>query len=351
METGNESTEKVVPETDEAPAGDSDDDSASLEADSADSSDDDSDDDDAEDSGDDSSGAKDLFLAGDKAGALKALGLDPKILDVSDAKFRTMRQGLKAADTALAAATAKEAAGLAAEAKAAELYEQGKKELGPVLQLRRMLAKGDYMSAKDLLEALAPPGTTYQQIAEGIALAAKGMSPSEQLYRRRLRELDEREQKEKDEKVKPPEKTVSTDTGRNLEGAKKMLAGTALADVAGAAEALVRVAAENWDAEKRGFRVPRAKLVELVSKDPVISQLLELKTLKAKTKTKAAEVKEIVREEKTGRFRERPRAESKLTPEQQAQARRDAEFKASVAEAAAMERRERVRAGAGKGRR
>jgi len=317
---------------------------------------DDEGDDDADDASEDSAssdlaGIKELFLSGDKAGALKALGLDPKVLDLNDAKFRTMRQGLKEADAKLTAAAAKEAEVKAAEARTAEMYERGKKELGPVLQLQRMLAKGDYMSAKDLLEALAPPGTTYQQIAEGIAAAAKGMSPAEQLYRRKLREIDEKEQAAKAPEKKEPEKPAAVDTGKNLEGAKKALVGTALADIPGAAEALVKVAAEHWDPVKKGLKLPRAELIKLVQKDPVISQLLELKQLKAKKAGKAPEPEPEVKRDTKGRFRERPRVDSKLTPEQQRKAKQEADFKASVAQAAAMERQARRAAGAGKGRR
>lgn len=323
------------------------------EADDSDAADDDGDEESEESSDDSAAKARELFLAGDKAAAAKALGLDPKVFDLSDAKFRTMRQGLKAADEKLAEAEKVKAEGIAAQAKAENMYKQGKEELGPVLQLRRLLAKGDYLAAKDMLEALAPPGTTYQQIAEGIALAAKGMSPSEQLYRRRLRELDEKEQKEKAEKEKPPEKPAVTDPGKNLEGAKKMLANTALADIPNAAETLVRIAAENWDPVKKGFKVPRAELVKLVQKDPVISQLLELKQLRAK-KGKAPEstpAAEATRDKK-GRFQERSRErQSKLTPEQSAEAKREKDFRDSIAQAAAMERQERRRAGAGKGRR
>lgn len=293
--------------------------------------------------------ARELFLAGDKAKALKKLGLDPKVLDLNDAKFRTMRQGLKEADTKLTEATRLHTEATAAQAETKRMYELGKKELGPVLQMKRLLAKGDFASAKDLLEACAPPGTTYRQIAEGIAAAASGMSAAEQLYRRKLRELDAAEHEKAPE---PEKKAPPADAGKNLEGAKKMLTSTPLDGIPGAAEALVRIAAENWDAEKKGFKVPRAKLLELVKKDPIVAGLLELKALKAK-KAKAEEVDEPeetlpVKRDPKGRFRERPRAESKLTPEQQAQAKREADFKTSIAEAAAMERAQTRQVGKGR---
>lgn len=346
-------------EADEAGAdGQSDDDASDEAGDESDDADADESDGDEDDEGEDSeepeakslSSIKEKFLAGDKVGALKALGLDPKILDLNDAKFRTMRQGIKAADEKLAAATEKETKATNDLAEVQRMYKKGQEELGPVLALRRMLAKGDYLSAKDMLEALAPPGTTYQQIAEGIALAAKGMSPSEQLYRRRLRELDEKEQREKAEKEKPPEKPAPTADSKNLEGAKKALASTPLADIPGAAEALVRIAAEHWD-PKGGLKKPRAELIKLVAKDPVISQLLELKQLKAK-KGKAPEPPTTSPRDRKGRFQERSRErKSNLSPEQLREQQREREFRDSVAQAAAMERQERRKAGAGKGRR
>lgn len=314
--------------------------------------------DEAEDGADDAapsgeSAAKELLLAGDKAGALKALGLDPKILDLNDAKFRTMRQGLKAADEKVAEATRLHAEAVAAQAETKRLYEKGQKELGPVLQMRRLLAKGDYASAKDLLESLAPPGTTYRQIAEGIAAAASGMSAAEQLYRRKLRELDEQEQKKAEPEKKP---APAGDTNKNLEGAKKMLSSTDLKDIPGAAEALVRVAAENWDAEKKGFKVPKAKLVELVRQDTVIAQLLELRALKAAKGKKAPEPEPEAEEDeekprdKTGRFRERPRRPPapKLTPQQEKEAAAERRFQASLAAAREMEKSAQRKTGKGR---
>jgi uncharacterized membrane-anchored protein YhcB (DUF1043 family) len=338
------------------------DDSADAGSEGADTDADDGageDDDDSSDAGaSGSSAAKELFLSGDKAGALKALGLDPKILDLNDAKFRTMRQGLKEADTKLAEATRLHTEATAKQEETKRMYELGKKELGPVLQMKRLLAKGDYASAKDLLEALAPPGTTYRQISEGLAAAASGMSAAEQLYRRKLRELDEQEQKKAE--PEPEKKAPASDPNRDLEGARKVLTvhGKDLLDVPGAAEALVRVAREHWDAEKKGFKVPRAKLVELVRKDTVISQLLELKALKAKGVSQSStapsaseddEEEQTTPRDKSGRFRERPRQppKPKLTPEQQRAADREAKLRKSIAEAAAMEKASQR----GKGRR
>jgi hypothetical protein len=352
--------EPGTPETDDTTDGVEEPDGAS-DADDSSSADsgDDSEEDESEDSGeasDDVDAIRQKFVDGDVDEALKSLGLDPKILEVNGPKLKAMREGLKAAKELDINATIKLQAAKEAEEKAASLYEAGKKELGPVLKLQRLLGKGDFMAAKDLLEALAPKGTTYKQIAEGIAAAARGMSPAEELYRRRLREMDEEEQRKKDAETEAAKKATEPDPAvlaqKNLDGAKALLAKTAFADIPGAPEALVALAAKNWDPVKKGLKVPKDQLVKLLEKDPVVGGLLELKRLKAgKPGTKGKTPEPEVKRDPKGRFRERPRAESKLTPEQQREARKAQDFKNSVAEAAAMERRERRAAGAGKGRR
>lgn len=322
----------------------------------------DEDDDSAEDEGEDSSAAsgdvdaiRQKFLDGDVDEALKDLGLDPKILEVNGPKLKAMREGLKAARELEASAAVKLTESQAKAKWADQVIADGKAKYGHLVDLKLALGKGDFTAARDLLEALAPEGTTYKQIAEGLARAAAGMSPSERIYRDKLRKMAEDERKAAEaaeaEKNKPVEQKPEVLAQKNLDGAKKLLEKTTFSDIPGAAEKLVQLAAENWDPVKKGLKVPKEQLVKLLEKDPVIGQLLELKQLKAKKAGGKAPAKveaPAVRDPK-GRFRERPA--SKLTPEQQHEARRAAEFKASVAQAAAMERQERRAAGAGKGRR
>lgn len=266
---------------------------------------------------------------------MKALGLDPKVIDVNDAKLRAMRQGLKEARERDAAATTK--------AKQVEIaLAEGKRQYGPLVDLKLALAAGDFAAAKDLLEALAPQGTSYKQIAEGIARAAAGMSPSEALYRKKLREM-EAENARKAEEAKAQEERTKTEQSaadtakRNLEGAKRMLSKTPFESIPGAAEKLVELAAANWDPVKKGLKVPREQLVKELEKDPVIGGLLELKRLKAAGGRPPAQPKDEkpAAERRDGKGRFQPRTQR---PERD---KGQDEFAAALAEASRLEAAER----------
>lgn len=265
---------------------------------------------------------KQSILDGDLDGAVKALGLDPKVLQINGPKFRAMRQGLKQAKEAQTIATARLTEAQTKAKWAEDVIAEGKAKYGDLIGLKHALKAGEFTAARDILEALLPEGASLVDVAKELSRTASEMSASERLYRDKLRKLAASERK-----VEEPPAVAPTppDPQKNLEGAKRMLEATDLKDVPGAAEALVKVAAQHWDAEKKGFRVPRSQLLELVRKDAVVSQLLELRSLKAAKQTpKAAPVK----------VRER----GKLTPEQSEQARQEAAFRASILEAAALER-------------
>lgn len=315
--------------------------------------------DESKDSGSESLDAiKQKFLDGDIEDALKDLGLDPKILEVNGPKLVAMRKGLKEAKEAEARANAKLEQGVHAEERAKAIIADGKKQYGHLVDLKNALRLGEYTAARDILEALAPEGTTYKQIAEGLAKAAQGMSPSEQVYRKKLRELAEKERKDAEaaEAAKAEQTTkVTTEqlAQKNLDGAKKLLANTELADIPGAAEELVKLAAANWDPAKKGLKVPREQLVKDLAKHPVIGQLLELKRLKAGGKGKPApktEAPAVDRDRNTGKFKKVDRALDK-NRKADPKAKEKDEFAAALAEATRMEAAERRSRNAGKGRR
>lgn len=260
-----------------------------------------SDSDDADDAGDDDGSPEDdeddgsvpdlsavgqLFVDGDLAGACKALGIDPKILKVSEPKFKAMREGLREARQLKTEAETIKKAGDAALTQAQQIIAAGKKEYGHLVDLKNSLALGDYSAAKDILEELAPKGTTYQQIAEGIVLAAKGASPAEAAYKRRLRELEkekaEREAAEAAERTKAEEAAAARAMAeKNLRGAEARLKGTDFDGVEGAAAKLVEIVSQNWDYERKGLKIKPEKCLELLGQDPVISKLVKLKKLEA----------------------------------------------------------------------
>jgi hypothetical protein len=310
-----------------------------------------SDDEDGEKAADDAVGVESLqsvgalFTDGDVAGACKLLGIDPKILNINVPKFEAMRKGLKEVKTREASALAAQAAAVQKEANAAAVVADAKKQYGQLVDLKLSLKKGDFYAAKEILEALAPDGTTYQQIAEGLAAAHKGTSPSEVAYRRKLRELAAKEAKDAEDaqaaKAKQDETAAeSARVERNRAGATKLLKGTLFEGLPGAEDALIKLAADNWDPVKKGLKVPPAALVKLLAKDPLLGAAAELKRLKAgkpaaapvvapKVKVRTAPV---VERDENGKFRN-PRSGPKTDKVTAAENDR----KAAIAEAARME--------------
>jgi hypothetical protein len=274
------------------------------------------------------------FVDGDVTGACKALGIDPKILNINVPKYEAMRKGLKEAKALKTAADAKEVAAAAKEARSEAILVSGRKQFGPLASLQVSLRNGDFYAAKEILEGMAPPGTTYQQIAEGIAAAHKGASPSEVAYRRKLRELADKETKDAEAAQTAAqaaqaatEETARTE--RNRAGAEKLLKGTSFDGLPGAADALIKLAADNWDPVKKGLKVPAAQLVKLLAKDPVIGQLAELKRLKGKPVVAPVVTPPAVVRNRKGRFEATKPADKKAAAE--------VERQAAIAEAARME--------------
>lgn len=318
--------------------------------DGTDDSDDGADDDaDADDDSEPTAGSraledvKELFLNGDKDAAMKALGLDPKVLDVNPAKLKAMREGLKEARETKAKADTLFRDAAAKEANAQAIIADGKKQYGPLVDLKLALKAGDFTAAHDILLALTPEGTTYRQVAEGMARAASTMTPSERIYRDKLRKLaeDERKAEEARERAKQEEASKTnqqTEAQRNLAGATRLLEKTELSDIPGAAAKLVELAAKEWDPVTKGLKVSREELVKRLEKDPVIGGLLELKRLKANGgKPPARPAPPVEREKGSGKFKSRRTPAAAADPKQK---ERD-EFAAAMAEATRMEAAER----------
>jgi hypothetical protein len=325
---GGDSAEREAPDTDDA----------ADDADGADS---------AEDEDGDSSdavGAADIgrqIVDGDLAGACKLLGIDPKILNVNVPKFEAMRKGLKESRAREAAAVAAETEAKKAQDHADAVMADAKSKYGDLVDLKLSVKAGDYYAVREILEALAPEGTPIKTVLEGIALAAKNVSPSEIAYKRKLREIAAKEQADK-EAAKEAEKTTNAAkeqaavAERNKAGAEKLLKGSAFEGIPGAADALVKLAADNWDPVKKGLKLPKEQLVRLLAKDPVIGQLAELKRLKGKPAAPPAPpANKNKNRSASGQFARPPAGKGPSKAEKE-----EAERKASIAEAARLEARD-----------
>jgi hypothetical protein len=305
-------------------------------ADAADAGDDEDGDDDSDGSGDSAALAQELgqLLIDNPAEFFKRTGVDPKVLKINGPKFEAMRKGLKEAKELRAAAEAAAAANQAEDTRLKAVLADAKKSYGPLVDLKNSLALGDYGAAKELLEALAPKGTTYQQIAEGIVKAAQNVSPSEAALRRQLKQEREERAAAEEKARKEREETESKTQGealakKNLAGATAKLKGTAFEGVDGAAEKLVQIVASNWDYERKGLKIPIKDCLKLLAKDPVVSKLVELKKLKGTLPPTAPRTQP--RDESSQRFKKRE------TPKLDAKAKAEQERKAAMAEASRLE--------------
>lgn len=296
-------------------------------------------DDDADGSVPDLSAIGQQFVDGDLAGACKALGIDPKILNVNVPKFEAMRKGLKETRARETSALTAETAAKAAQTRADAVMADAKSKYGDLVDLKLSVKAGDFYAVREILEALAPDGTPIQKILEGIALAAKNVNPSEIAYKRKLRELAVKEQADKDAKAAETAAatTKAEETARaerNRAGAAKALKGSPFDGIPGAIEALVKLAAENWDPVKNGLKVPKEQLVKMLAKDPVLGGLAELKRLKDKPAPAAtAPVNKNKIRNSSGQFQRPAKGPTK-------QEQMEADRKASITEAARLEARD-----------
>lgn len=338
----------ATPATDDDASAGSD---AAGEAEVDDSTDEDASDDDEDSEGEDDGSEEDegdngslsaadlksLLVDGGLEALCKKADVDPKILKINVPKFDAMRKGLKAARDLDAAATAKLTEADKKVEHADTVLKDAKQRYGALVDLKLAIKAKDWIAVRELCEGLAPEGTSWKDISEGIALAAKGMGPNEIRYRQMIREEAAKKEREAEEaraaeQKKKDEEKQGTVAARNLENAKKLLTGTDL-DVPGAAAKLVELAAANWDPIKKGLKISKPELLKLLAKDEVVSGLVELKKLKSKTgKPKGEQTTE-----------ETPPVHraGKKKPKTQAEQEEEA-FQESIRAAARAEQRERA---------
>jgi hypothetical protein len=142
--------------------------------------------------------------------------VDPKVLKINGPKFEAMRKGLKEAKD-LREAVARDRRQHSRE-DAPRRCSGGRQE-----DLRAPGGPEELAGARRLLRgeraprSLAPKGTTFQQIAEGIVQAAKGISPSEAALRRQLKQEREERAAAEAKAAKEREDAASADQHRGAD--------------------------------------------------------------------------------------------------------------------------------------
>lgn len=272
------------------------------------------------------------FTDGDIKGACAALGIDPKVLGVNVPKLEAMRKGLKAAKDLEASASTKLAAATAAQTQAQTILTGAKAQYGFAVDLKQSIAAGDFYAVKELCEALAPKGTTWETIATGIVQAARGVSPSEALYRREVKRLkDEAAAREAAEAAAAEQATAGATAAeiqqRNVAGATVKLKGTEYDGIPEAAETLARIVAESYDAKRGGFQLTLPQALAKLKEDKIVAKLVRLAKLE-KARTPAAEPS--VPRAPSGQFTPRTRVVRTPNKADTAEARRAADFAKSI---------------------
>jgi hypothetical protein len=302
----------------------------------------------AESSALDSASVAELLSSGDLAELCKRAGVDPKILKVNAGKLKADREILRQSKVAQAAAEARDKDAQSKLAEAKQILDGGRKTYGFAVDLKNMIASGDFLGIKELCMQLAPKGVTWEQINAGIIKAEKGDNPSEVMYRSLLRkQAQEKVEADRVAAEKAAQEAAANaeadQAKRNLESATAKLKGTQFEKIPGAAEKLVQIVNEAYDPVRKGFKITPAQALQQLAKDPLIA--LALKGLGGKPRV--AEPLPARRNER-GQFatpaRDQKRAEKPTTKEAQRK-QRDAEFAASIAEAAKLEAKERRNAG------
>lgn len=294
-----------------------------------DDADDDEDSDDSEEEPD-VAAIGELLVGGKLAEACKKLGVDPKIFKVNEAKFKAMRAGLAEANAKTAAAEQSARANVAEKQRLDAVLADAKREYGPLVDLKAAVGLGDFATIQELLIAMAPKGTSWETIKAGLDNAGKGVTPGELAARRELKRLKEEQAAAEAERQR--QQATLTDeqlTKKNLDGATSRLKGTEFEGIPGAPEAMVRIISENWDYARNGLKVKAEKIMELLAADPVVSQLVELKKLKAAKVPK--EEKKAARSRGRGAIAQGN--ERKLDPK----ARAERERQAAMAQASRLE--------------
>lgn len=167
-----------------------------------------------------------LIEAGDLDGALKRLGVDPKLVKVDRRQFFAMRKGL-------ADAKAKERAGEAAKGEAAKLRSEAEKLYGPIAAGFQAMRAGDGARLRAAIELLAED--SWDNVAAAVQRGNKPLDPATAEVMRLRAEIAQRDKAQTDAQRAAQVKAHETQQIAKLEA---QVAKTPLAKVPGAAKSI-----------------------------------------------------------------------------------------------------------------
>jgi hypothetical protein len=176
-----------------------------------------------------------LIEAGDLDGALKRLGVDPKLVKVDRRQFFAMRQGLKKA-------AEKEQQGERAKGEAVKLRSEAEKLYGPIAAGFQAMRAGDGAKLRAAIELLAED--SWDNIAATVQRGNRPLDPATAEVMRLRAELAERDAKANQEQAKG---RAAVAEKAQLAKLDQQLAKTPLAAVPGASRRIYDMVRASYD--------------------------------------------------------------------------------------------------------
>lgn len=276
-----------------------------------------------------------LFADGDLKAACAKLGLDPGIFKVNNRQFAAARQAESSAKRAAAEATARDTAAAAALAQSEALRTGAEKVYGPIVAGNKAYrVDRDMAKAKAAVELLFED--SWENIQAAIAKGVQPLSPAEL----RVIELERRLEAEKTEKTtKDTADAAAAQQTADVAKVTTALAKTPLADVEGAAAAIVKVIRASYNpALKKNTKTLKEAYAEV--KAGYVKQVAQLAKLSGRA-PKVEDEPEPAPRGKRGAPARKPLASAQRTPPAKVSAEdaMDAEMQAARKEFEAEQRR------------
>lgn len=202
---------------------------------------------------------KELFAQGNLKALARALGEDPGIVKASAPKIRAARAILNETS-----AKAKKAADDAARAD--QVMAGAKQVYGHIVAARQAAKAGDWLAAKEALEKHFE--LPYEQIASGIALASKGVSPEVAQLRRQLREREQADNARNEADARgSAERTAAQTRQTYMTRIESRLQGTPLAGIKRAAGLVLDELESSYDQKLGGYTIDLQAAIKAVATD------------------------------------------------------------------------------------
>lgn len=212
-----------------------------------------------------------LIESGDLDGALKRLGVDPKLVKIDRRQFFAMRKGL-------ADAKAKTAEAERTKAEAAKLKTEAEKLYGPIAAGFRAKQAGDGAKLRAAIELLAED--SFENVLAIVQRANKPLDPATAEVLRLRSELQQRDAKQKEAETAAQARAAEAAQLTKLEA---QVAKTPLAKVPGAAKQIYERVKASYDGVGYSLSVKEA-YAQVKAEAEAVAEAFGIKPVKSPAK-------------------------------------------------------------------